>query len=404
MADPDVENENQVAFLENEPPPLFARGLSLLLIALFVAAVVLSSIIHLPETVTATFQLVPVRGTDPIRAPRAGSLIDVHAVESARVKKGAVLFHLRSADDADRSAELRTEEARERSATEGLANARRKYQSESLSAAEEMKQLVEKSAYLDRMLVLKKQQLDLTLEQAERARTLHKQGLASLDMASDVEIRHSQTAMEMEELRADRRETSSAMTKLRHSDEVRQSAFREQERELVAKVGEARNRIAALSVSSSGTDEGEVEIAAPCDGTILRLAVRSGGTFVAEGDKLTEIACSGEKLQAELTLPQGGLSRIRPGQPVRLLYEAFPYQRFGVKNGIVSWSSPAGAPGEKEQTFRAFAQLVETRVRVDGEDRLFLPGMKGSALVVVGRRSVISYAFDPLRQMREALR
>jgi hypothetical protein len=30
--------------------------------------------------------------------------------------------------------------------------------------------------------------------------------------------------------------------------------------------------------------------------------------------------------------------------------------------------------------------------------------MKGTALIVVGRRSLISYAFDPLRQLRETMR
>lgn len=425
MTDPAESPETQVAFLENEPPPLVARGLALLLIALFVTAAILASVIHLPETVRATFVLVPIRGNDPIRAPRAGRVVEAQAVESARVRKDAPLFVLRSPEAADRAADLQVAEAKEQSAAQGLVNARRKYQSETLSAAEEMRELVERSAFLDRMLVLKQEQLALTAEQAERARILRDQGLASLDMQSDMQIRHSATIMELEQLRTDRRETLAKIEKLRHSDDGRRAAFEEEERTLLEQLGEARIRVESLRADLPVTGAGEITIASPCDGTIVKLEVRGEGAIVQEGDTLAEVACSGEKLQAELTVPQGALSRIRPGQPVKLLYEAFPYQRFGVKRGIVRWASPAGtagspgaapspaAPGTSGTApaaardpleFRAFAQLVEEGVRVDGEDRRFLPGMTGSALVVVGRRSVISYAFDPLRQMREALR
>jgi hypothetical protein len=45
----------------------------------------------------------------------------------------------------------------------------------------------------------------------------------------------------------------------------------------------------------------------------------------------------------------------------------------------------------------------EGRFQVDGRERAVLAGMGGRAEVVVGRRSLISYAFEPLRQLRENL-
>ena len=73
------------------------------------------------------------------------------------------------------------------------------------------------------------------------------------------------------------------------------------------------------------------------------LGVLAAGAVVQEGAELAQIACAGERLQAELTLSQGGLSRTRPGLPVKLLYESFPYQRFGVRNGTLRWASPSSA-------------------------------------------------------------
>jgi hypothetical protein len=52
--------------------------------------------------------------------------------------------------------------------------------------------------------------------------------------------------------------------------------------------------------------------------------------------------------------------------------------------------------------FRALVQLPDTGVRVRGTVRPLLAGMGGFADIVVGRRSLLSYAFEPLRALRES--
>ncbi len=400
--EPDSEGRQQ--FLEGEPPPLVARGLAIFLLSLFVVTAVLAALIRLPETVTASFVLVPMRGADPIRAPRSGHVTEVRALESARVTKGKVLFVLLSPGEADRNAELVTAEARERGAREGLANAQRKEQAETLSAEEEMKRLLERTEFLQRIISLKAEQLRLTEEQAARARLLHEQGLTSADEQDDSRIRRAGVASDLEQLQTDLRENRTAIEKLRYASAARRVSFLEEERTLLEQANEARIQIDAVRGEVSGSAPGQVEIEAPCDGTILRLGVRGEGAVVRDGETLAEIGCVGERLQAELTVPQGGLSRLRPGQNVKLLYEAFPYQRFGVKVGIVRWASPSGTTIGGAPVFRAFAELDDQTIRVDGEDRPLSPGMMGNARIVVGRRSVISYVFAPLRQLREAIR
>jgi len=141
---------------------------------------------------------------------------------------------------------------------------------------------------------------------------------------------------------------------------------------------------------------------APCTGSVVKTQVRGAGASVREGDLLAEIACQGEKLQAELMIPQEGLARIRPGQPVKLLYDAFPYQRYGVRRATVRWVSHASG-GDSSGSFRALADLAEEGVLIEGERRRFEPGMAGRARVIVGKRTLASYAFEPLRQLKESL-
>ena len=140
-------------------------------------------------------------------------------------------------------------------------------------------------------------------------------------------------------------------------------------------------------------------VAAPCAGTVLKLAVRSRGAVVQEGDVLAEVACGGERLQAELTLPQEGIGLVRPGQNVKLLYDAFPYQRYGARAATIRWISPAGESG----AFRPSRTSRAETVVVDGSRGRSSPGMGGRARVVVGRRTLVSYAFEPIRQLRESL-
>ena len=43
-------------------------------------------------------------------------------------------------------------------------------------------------------------------------------------------------------------------------------------------------------------------------------------------------------------------------------------------------------------------------IRVSGQPQALLVGMGGLADVIVGRRSLVSYAFEPIRALRENLR
>ena len=104
-----------------------------------------------------------------------------------------------------------------------------------------------------------------------------------------------------------------------------------------------------------------------------------------------------------MQLPERGLALVHIGQPVKLLYDAFPYERYGVQYGTLTWLSPASSAGPRGPMFRAFAELGADTVGVQGTPRSVLPGMTGRAAVIVGQRTLVSYALEPLRQMRESL-
>jgi multidrug efflux pump subunit AcrA (membrane-fusion protein) len=111
------------------------------------------------------------------------------------------------------------------------------------------------------------------------------------------------------------------------------------------------------------------------------------------------MACAGEQLQAELAIPESGVGRIQAGQGVKLLYDAFPYQRYGIKYGTLRWISPASL----SPAFRALVDIQDKEIAAGGQPRQLIPGMSGKAEIVIGRRSLISYIFEPINQLKESL-
>jgi multidrug efflux pump subunit AcrA (membrane-fusion protein) len=117
---------------------------------------------------------------------------------------------------------------------------------------------------------------------------------------------------------------------------------------------------------------------------------------------LSEVACADDHLQAELSVPQTGMARLQVGQGVKLLFDAFPYQRYGIGQSVIRWISPT-ADDKIGGAFRVLADIGDEGLAVNGERRALMAGMAGRADVVVGRRSLIGYAFAPIRQLRESL-
>ena len=396
-------------FLETDPPHWAARGLSTLIITLFVFAGLAAAIVKVPETVAGPFVLVPARGADPLRAAREGTVADVTVSEGQTVTKGATLFVIRSEPVGDRRAEMRGLEVVSGGSEGRLANARAEMESRRRADELEGRRLEAKLVSTERISALKRKQLAVTREMADQSKKGQQVGVVGGWEAARVALEAERLETEVEESAAELEETRAALSKLRQDMATREVQQRELIRALQQEGEMARVRLAAMKRQLPNESGADLVVTAPCSGSMLRMMVSTPGAVVQPGDALGEIACAGERLQVEMTLGQLEVARVREGQGAKLLYDAFPYQQFGVKFGRVRWVGPAtagrtslGTNGHTEQgSFRALIDAGDTVVNVRGEPRPLLVGMRGRARVVIGRRSLISYAFEPIRALRE---
>ncbi len=388
-------------FLDLTPPPWAARSLAWALIAVFALGVLASVAISMPEKVTAQFTLAPVRGADPVKAIRGGVVTELLVVEGQQVQQGELLLTLRSEAAAERSAEWQTIETQLGGAGESFVNAQRKLETIQLTDEQEARKLEGRVRHLDALLAHKRQQLALTERMKESYETLFREGIASQAQLTAKLIEVSELNSEIERLATEQNDARGEIAKLKLAKVTRQTEFKEFARDLKEKNKTGELRAEALKIGLADTEGDQVRLLAPCSGVVLKLKVKDRGALIAAGETVAELACGGNQLVAELTVPESGIGKLKLNQGVKLKYDAFPYQRFGAKHGRLTWLSPA--KGESATSFTARVELTETEITLKGQPRKLNAGMTGTAEIVVGKRTLLSYVFEPIKQLRENL-
>ena len=119
-------------------------------------------------------------------------------------------------------------------------------------------------------------------------------------------------------------------------------------------------------------------------------------------------------LQAEVNVEGRDIGQIEVGQPVRIKFEAFPFQKYGTGTGAVRVVSQDRSHPIQREKLRVECQRpiiacwwmsLDTKLRLQPERIQMIPGMAVTAEMKVGRRSVISYFLYPLlRGLDESIR
>jgi membrane fusion protein len=175
-----------------------------------------------------------------------------------------------------------------------------------------------------------------------------------------------------------------------------------------ASVSNAESSVQGLRQQRSRLkSEGSYLIEAPASGRVTALQTNIGRTV---GGQIPLMSILPEKaaLQADIFAPSKAIGFIVPGQEVKLLYDAFPYQRFGSFEGrVVSVSRVVLSPNEldvplkiEEPVYRVTVSLKAQHLKAFGNQILLQPGMTLTANLVLDRQSFWDWLMNPLRAVR----
>jgi membrane fusion protein len=113
-------------------------------------------------------------------------------------------------------------------------------------------------------------------------------------------------------------------------------------------------------------------------------------------------------LQAELFVPTRAIGFVQPGQEVRILYDAFPYQQFGTYRGrvieisqtILTRTDAIGPVELKEPAYRVKVSLDRPDIDAYGKRIPLQADMLLRADIILEKRTLLRWLLDPLLSVR----
>jgi membrane fusion protein len=154
----------------------------------------------------------------------------------------------------------------------------------------------------------------------------------------------------------------------------------------------------------------ETVIRAPMAGVVTNVAVNQGQSIAADA-QLATVLPKGSGMHVELLVPTRAIGFVKPGQEVVLRYEAFPHERFGQYRGVITdigrnvWTQGEriGPLSAKEPVYRVDVKLDRQAVEALGQEYALRPGMLVNADLLLERRTLLEWIFEPVLQLKGRL-
>src|SRR5438445_4325432 len=374
-----------------EPPPWIIRSTAWLLMAAFLFALLIAIVMRLPESVRCPFVLVPATGAEPIQATNQAVISHVAVSEGQTVKSGEELFVLRSDEIRGWDTQFRTLTEDLRTKEESLTESDTAYAAQLNIKRAEIEQAKSEVKFRENHATTSR---DLVTRMEKLAQ---KGGISEVDLiklkldlaGSEKDFSVAQRTLQQVKLDRERMETEHARQRGEQQSEIEK----------------LKMRLGALKTDLENTQQNLLTLRSPYEGVIISMDQRTVGSFVQQGQVLCQFERKESKPRARMTLNEAGLPKLAIAQRVRYFFEAFPYQRYGAVTGKLDWISPSAVTTTDGSHFVALGSL--DRYEISPHAGQVLPlrvGMRGQAHIIVGGRTLIEYAFEPIRQLRESIK
>ncbi len=351
--------------------------------------------------------LVPDRGVIRLVAPQPATVVESHVAEGGVVHRGDVLFVLEVGQttlSGDTQAAVQSSLASRERSLHGAA--RQRHQLEQTQTAALDAQVAEMRRELDAMAAeadLQRQRLVLAQDALTQYESLRNDNFVSNAQvrakAEDV-LGVKAQLQSLERQRATRLREIAALQAQRSELPLRTQAAQ----------GEIDRDLAALAQASAESEARQrIVVRAPQDGVVTGV-LAAPGQNVTPAVALASLLPADARLQAHLFAPSSAVGFVRANQTVQLRYQAFPFQKFGHQAGTVAQVSrsplqavelaglplPAAVSASGEPLYRITVTLDQQSVAAYGQAQALSPGMQLEADVLLDRRRLIEWLFEPV--------
>lgn len=370
-------------------------------LGLTLVALVFWGSLHRKATVTGL--LVPVRGVSALTAPLAGVVVRQVADEGRRVEAGQVLFEIqasRASNHGETTARVDAQLSARRATLDDQVRIRRSQHAQQVVATRERLQGMDAELQRhDEALNLQQDRLVLMRRVWQRQRRLAAEGFVSITQAQQREA-------EWLDVQANLRSMERTRAALHRELRTTRADLLRLDTQLQTDLAELERQRALLEQERAENDARESALVrAPQAGVITALHLQAGQTVQA-GQNLGMLTAPDAPLEAHLFAASQKAGFVEPGQPVFLRYAAYPYQKFGMHDGVVAQVSrtpfaaselpPGITPEGAQSLYRITVKLKNQSLNAYGTQHPLKPGMTLDADILQERRAVWEWIFEPL--------
>ncbi|MEZ8880366.1 HlyD family secretion protein [Vibrio lentus] len=377
-------------------------SIAVLIIAIFLMGGAFLSIAQVPRKETVKGFLIPDRGLVKVYSGRTGTLDALYVSEGDYVEKGTSIAKIVNSEKLTSGIEF-SEALNEEIEQQIVALREEMGIFDEIYDKEMDSFLAQKSdveSSLDALVKVKDtttRRLRIKEEQLKRHKRLLGSGHISSSEFSDSEERYLELLGTHEQIEQD---ISELMIQLSQIDSSIQLLPANKRLKNVAKMRE----ISALQAKQYELSSHAAIIKSAPESGYITTIQPSIGSRVNSQSPLLRIIPEGSILDIELFLPTKSAGFIKIGDEVKVRFEAFPYQKFGMVSGsITSIDKSLILPDEKrapiyitEPVYRVKAKLERQFINAFGQQFPLKVGMLADADVILERRSIFEWMLEPM--------
>lgn len=169
---------------------------------------------------------------------------------------------------------------------------------------------------------------------------------------------------------------------------------------LQAEIAQSNSQINSLSLQLQ-----QRILKAPISGRVFQLPIQRPGAVVQSGTMIAEIAPENSPLILRAQIPTSASGSLRKGLPVKLKFDAYPFQDYGILEGELLEISPTTSeidtPNGRTAAYNLEISLKTNCIQKQNQCIPLRPGDTATAEVITRQRRIIDFIIDPFKQLQQ---
>jgi hemolysin D len=181
----------------------------------------------------------------------------------------------------------------------------------------------------------------------------------------------------------------------------------EQLKDLQSQIGTLNNEISQTQQQIKELERQLAQkiIRAPVAGIVLQLPFKQPKSFIQTGQLVVQIAPQGASTILKVQMPSENTGFLKTGMPVKVKFDAYPFQDYGVIEGKVQKVSPdsklVDVGNGKIEAFEVDVMLDRNYIQSQGKRIPLNLGQTATAEVIVRQRQTIDLILDPFKKLQQ---